>query len=162
MSRLDVKGLVIAVVILMASGCSNPSVSPGRVALPSSVSIDESTSGSSELGPIVCDGLCPDGFNIGGTGYELTCGALELGQHPVSDDVVASGSVMWSDDPIEVREIVSGDPNIYLAVLIDGDICEDEPGAGWYVASAGSVSDWGSFCDLLGTTVGVTTGRCVE
>ena len=97
-----------------------------------------------------CAGECGDGFRLGDVDYLLSCGRLDLETYRVADSVRGNGRVAWSDEPIEVREIVDWSPTEFVAVSIDGDICQDDPGQDWYVASASDISDWAAFCGLLG------------
>lgn len=112
------------------------------------------------------DTLCGDGFVVGGLTYRNSCGPLDVRRFPVSDQVLVAGEISWSDDPIEVRSISSTSPDEFLAVWLDGDLCQDERGLKrWYIASTDGVieADWVQFCELIGATLPPdATSGCVE
>jgi len=113
-----------------------------------------------ELADLACgEGVCGTGFRTDGIDYLMTCGALDLDTYDVANVSIARGRVSWSDEPIEVREINDSPADEFVAVSVDGDICQDQPGQAWYVASAGEIDDLPGFCDLLGT-VPIDSSTC--
>lgn len=109
-----------------------------------------------------CADECSDGFVVDDTTYVLSCGALDLDQYGVTDEILASGPVMWSDDPIEVRPIAGYDGDHFVAVQIDPDICQrPEAESGWFVASQDLQTEREALCLLIGGTWDAA-GDCAE
>jgi len=100
--------------------------------------------------PCTDESECGDGFRHGKVDYFTTCGQIDLRRHGLAESTLAHGDVAWSDESIEVREIVNWPPSEFVAVRFDGDICQDNPGLHWYIASATDSMDRAAFCGLVG------------